>query len=148
MQHRQQPTWKEGNPSKESNSVRMQGVKVKAGSRGVQLPVTQGGSEPLLESRVRDNSCLDSSAIQSWAVHFFLFWEGLFQIPLTYKRPIFRREGTIHKLKRLYLAPFLEILKEERQVSSHFTIPGQIQLFKLRYHFNCVSCCKRAQRSG
>lgn len=44
--------------------------------------------------------------------------------PLTHERPIFGCEGTVHKLKRLYLAPFLEHLEDQRQISSHFTVPG------------------------
>lgn len=44
----------------------------------------------------------------------FIFWGGLFQIPLTHKCPIFRCEATIHKLKCLYLAPFLELPEDQR----------------------------------
>lgn len=125
----------------------MQRVKVGAGRREVHLHVTwdivnhsfNSGwekTQPTLISKLSNHGCL----------HMFS-WEGLFQIPLTHKRPIFWREGVVHKLRHLYLAPFSECPEDQRQVSSHFTVPGQIQL-KFRQRFKCFSCYKMAQRSG
>ena len=85
---------------------------------------------------------VNSQALHLWASSHFS-WEGLYQILLTHKHPIFWCKRTVHKLKGLYLAPFLQCLEDQRQVSSHFTVPGQIQLFKFRQHFKCFSCLKK-----
>ena len=110
-----------------------------------------GYSELLFQFRVRGNmASISSQALQLWASSHFS-WEGLYQILLTYKHPIFWCEGTVHELKCLYLAPLLQRLADQRQVSSHFTVPGQIQLFKFKQHFKCFSCLKKkkmVRRSG
>lgn len=145
------PRGKEVNPNEKSNSVKTQVVNVGAG-KGGQPHVTPGAivshSFHSGWNKAQPTLTLWLSGCLLMGVFTFIFWEGPFRIPLTHKCPIFRCEVTIHKLKCLYLAPFLKLLEGQRQISSHFTVPGQVQLFQFKYHLECFSCYKRARRWG